>query len=898
MTRHLRAARARLAGVFGKDRGDADLREELESHIEMETAENIRRGMAPEEARRQALLAAGGVTQAAEAVRDRRGLPWLENFAADVRYAFRVLRKSPGFTAVVVVTLGLGIGANTAIFSVVRGVLLRPLPHAEGDRLVYLRQSAEGPSGANINFSVPEVRDLRNGVPSLAGVAEYSPWSLVHQSAEGAERIQVGLITGNYFEVMGLSPILGRVTEPGDDGAGVPPVAVLTHEFWMRRFGGDPSVVGTEVRLDGQPVTVIGVLEPAPFYPQPIDAVLNMAISDHHVSAMMVEGRSHRMTSVVARLAPGATLERVRSEVAAVYERLQTEYPEAYDVNSNYRLTVIPFRDVMSEHARATLRVLMAAAAFVLVIAASNVANLTLMRGVRREQELVLRTALGAGTARLRRLLLAENLVLALLGCALGVAIALAGVRLLTAFAARYSPLAEGIRVDGGVLAFALGISVLLALLLSLIGGLPREGTLAARIAAGVRRMSASAGKQRVQRGLVVVQIALSVVLLGGAGLLTRTMLRLSAVDTGLLTEEVLTMRVSLLTPQQLLTDPAAEAAAKERYEEMRREIAALPGVIEVGLGSTAPLRRSDAVFDVKAEARPLASGEAQPRAEFRTANPEFFRASGIPLLAGRDFASTDSKGAGQVAIINQILAERLFRDEDPIGRQIAFTGEMLRFAPISGDWRTVVGVVGDTRDAGLDADPTPAVYLPFDQAIAIAGSFAIRTEGDAASLIPAATRIVRRLASTAPIEHVMTVAQHKASAISPHRLNAGLIGSFGLLALFIAAVGIAGVLGFSVSTRIQEIGIRMSLGADGGQVQRMILVEGGVLVALGLALGTVCALLGGRLIEGLLFGVEPHDPITLSLVGLLMATVGIVACWIPALRAARVEPATAMRAA
>src|SRR5687768_7235085 len=332
------AALARLTGVFTKDRADDDLREELQAHIEMDTNENIRRGMQPDEARRKALLSAGGLTQASEAVRDQRGLPWLESLAADIRYAFRALRRSPAFTLIVVITLALGIGANTAIFSVVRGVLLKPLPHRDGDRLVYLRQSRDGPGGANLSFSVPEVRDFRTGAPSLGAIAEYSPWFGTLQGGDGAQRIDVGLVTGNFFEVMGLSPVLGRLTRPSDDGPGVPAVMVLTHDFWMKHFGGDSGIVGRQVRLDGASLTVIGVVQPAPWFPDRMHALANMVISSHHLSATMVEGRSHRMTEMVARLAPGATVEQARREVAAVYARMQREHAEAYDSASHHRV--------------------------------------------------------------------------------------------------------------------------------------------------------------------------------------------------------------------------------------------------------------------------------------------------------------------------------------------------------------------------------------------------------------------------------------------------------------------------------------------------------------------------------------------------------------------------------
>jgi len=893
---HLRAALARIAGVFTGHRADDDLREELQAHLDMETAENLRRGMPPDEARRQALLASGGLTQATEAVRDQRGLPWLESVAADIRYALRALRRGPAFTTVVAITLALGIGANTAIFSVVRGVLLKPLPHRGGDRLVYLRHSIDGPGGANLTFSVPEVRDFREGARSLAGIAEFSSWTLVFQGGDGAVRINAGLVTGNYFEVMGLRPVLGRLTDPRDDGPGVPPVAVLTHEGWMKRFGGDTGIVGKQVRLDNQSVTVIGVLQPAPFFPGRVEALLNMVISPHHLSAQMVEGRTHRMTEMVARLAPSASLEQARSQVAAVSSRIQREFKDAYDPGSNHRIAVIPFREVLGERARLTLWLLMGVAAFVMIISAANVANLTLMRGVRREYEIVVRAALGAGRARLRRLLLVENLVLAIMGALLGVIIAVGGVRLLAALVARYSPRADEIRLDGVVFGFTLVLAVAVALLLSFLASLPREGNFASRVVAGPQRMSGGLSKQRLQRALVVVQIAVTVVLLAGAGLLTRTMIRLSEVETGLRTEEVLTMQVPLLTPAELLLNPAADASAKERYDRMRDEIAALPGVVDAGIGSPVPLRSSNVQFEVKAEGKSLAVGEALPRGELRTANPDFFRASGIPLLKGRSFSATDHMGSGWVVIINQTLADRLFPGEDPLGKRIAWTGDVLRFTPISGDWRTIVGVAGNTQDGGLDAEPRPVVFMPFAQMLAIGGGLVIRADSNVAALVPAVTRIVRRIAPTAPIEDVMTVAQIKDQSVSPRRLNAALLSSFGILAVIIAAVGIAGVLAFSVSARTNEIGIRMSLGADSGRVQRMILGVGGGLLAIGLVVGVGGAFFAARVIHGLLFGVAPHDPVTFVGVAVMMAAIGLGACWVPALRAARIDPAITMR--
>ena len=810
--------------------------------------------------------------------------------SSDLRFALRSLARSKGFALAVIVTLGLGIGANTAIFSVVRGVMLRPLPNRNGDRLVYLRQSTNAPGGEDIAFSVPEINDFRESSKTLGGIAEYSPYTVTLLTGHQAERLNVGLVTGNYFSVMGLSPVVGRAFGAQDDGRGAAPVMILTHEYWDKKFAGDPSIVGKTLRVGGKVVTVVGVLQAAPYFPAKIDALMNMVNSEHHLSATMITGRTHRMTEMIARLSPGATLDQTRAEVAGITDRVHKQYPESYDVGSHFQVTVTPYRDVLAQKAKLTLYLLMGAAGFVLIIACANVANLTLMRGVRREHELVIRAALGAGVARLRKLLLVENLLLALIGSTLGLAIAFGGVRMLTALAARYSPRADEIRIDGVVLAFTLVLAVVVSIILSFAPSLASESSLNASLSAGARRLT-TVRRQRLQQTLVVAQVAVSVMLLTGAGLLMRTMQQLSEVSTGLTSDAMLTMEV----PKDFNGMKREEMIAD--YQRMREQLASLPGVQQVGLGSTMPLRAAGILLDVKAETHPLAPGEAQPQGEYRSAAPDYFQASGIPLVKGRTFTANDDAKSAKVAILNKTLADRLFGDRDPIGQRIAWTGDVLRFIGIAeNDWRTVVGIVGNTKDGGLDAVPLPAVFIPFAQSDFPIGGFVIRAKGDAAALAPAATKALRQIAPDQPIEHVMTVAQIRDESVAPRRLNAVLVSSFGLLALIVAAVGIAGVLAFAVSARTNEIGIRMSLGADAGRVQRMIISEGGLLVVLGLGLGVLGALSLSRLMQGLLFGVQPHDPVTLVGVSAVMALVGVLACWIPALRAARIDPAVALR--
>ncbi len=808
----------------------------------------------------------------------------------DIRYAIRTLARARGFTAAVVLTLGLGIGANTAIFSVVRGVLLKPLPHRDGDRLVFLRQSVNAPGGENVAFSVPEINDFRTGSKTMAGIAEYSPLILTMLERDNAVRITVGLVTGNYFSVMGLNPVLGRSFDQRDDGPGAAPVMMLTHQYWQAHFGSDPGIVGKVLRIGGKGVPVVGVLQAAPDFPERMDAVMNMVNSEHHVSAMMVTGRTHRMTQMIARLAPSTTVDQAKAEVATITARVHADHPEAYDAGSGYQVTLTPFKEVLGQGARLMLWLLMGVAAFVLVIACANVTNLTLMRGVRREHELVVRAALGAGTARLRKLLLAENLVLAVAGSALGLLIALGGLGMLIAFTERMSPRAGEIRLDGTVLAFTLALTVVVTLVLSYAPRFTNERALSATLAAGGRRTTTGGHRQRLQQTLVVAQIAVSVVLLTGAGLLTRTMQRLSVVDTGLKGENALTLEV----PPDYTQPQAANVA---RYERIQSQIANLPGVKEVGLGSTVPLRSERFSLDVKAEGRVVAPGEPMPHAEGRTASPEYFEAAGIPLLKGRNFTATDRAGTPLVVILNHTLAERLFPGQDPIGRRVAWTGEVLKFIGVSGDWRTVVGVTGDTKDGGLDADPLPVLFAPFAQADVFGSSLVIRASGNPAALAGAASRAVRAISPDQPVEKLLTLEQIKDESVAPRRLNALLVASFGLLAVLIAAVGIAGVLAFSVSARTNEIGIRMTLGADASRVQRMVLGEGGRLLVAGLALGVGGAVVLSRLIQGLLFGVAPHDPVTLAVVAVVMSAIGLLACWIPAARAARIDPGEAIRA-
>jgi len=806
-----------------------------------------------------------------------------------VPYAIRSLAKSPGFAAMVVLTLALGIGANTAVFSVLRGVLLRPLPHEEGERLMYLRQSAELQELDNTLFSVPEIVDYREASTSLTGFAEFSTMPFNMLGGERPVQVQAGVVSGNYFEVMGLDAVLGRTLSSGDDGPEADPVMMLTSDYWTNTFGGDPGVLGRVLRINGRSVTVVGVAEPAPPFPGETDILVNMVTSPHHLDATMVHGRSHRMTEVFARLAPGATVQQAEAELDAIATRVHADHPDAYDPGAGYAITITPLRNALTADARQTLWLLMAVAALVLITACANVGNLVLARFLEREREITMRWALGAGRARLRALLLGETALLAAAGAGLGLVFAFGGLDLLVGFASRFTARAGEIEIDGAVLLFTLTTATGSALAFAWAPSLrsPEGGGLDL-LRTGSR---ASGPGQRLQRGLIVAQVAAAVTILTAGGLLTRTLLSLNAVETGVETANTLTMQVPAAA------DGSSPDEILRLQEGMRARLAALPGVQVVGVGLNVPLRPSGVLLEIKAEGYPPEPGQPPHLAEYRTATPEYFQAAGMRVLAGRGFETTDVSDGAPVAILNERLARRLFGEDDPIGRRVAWTGDVLAFIGMGGRWMTVVGVVNDTSDRGPGEAPPAALYQPLAQneLAWFPGGFVIRAS-EAASLAPEAERIVREMAPQSPIEQVATLEQIREEAVASQRLNALLVGTFGFLALIIAAVGIAGVLAFLVARRTTEIGIRMSLGAAKREVLAMVLADGGRLLAVGIVVGLGASVLAARLLEGLLFGVTPGDPATFALVSALMVAVGLGACAVPAHRAATVDPLVAMR--
>ncbi len=881
--------------------------EETEAHLEDTIAELVEGGATDEAATTTALSRFGTASRVARAygaleapsfIDPHAGVPrWRRlltrnQWFSDARIAVRGLSKSPAYLLAFVLTLGLGIGANTAIFFVIHGIWLRSLPYRDGDRLVYLRHSASLAGIDNVLFSVPEIEDYRRESPSLEGVAEFSAMPFTMLGADEPRIVRAGIVTGNYFDVMGLGARAGRVISQREDGPSAPAVAVLTYDYWHRVFGADPDVVGRTVTINGRSVEIIGVAEPAPPYPQETDLYVNMVTSPHHLDASMTHDRVHRMTEVFARLRPDASLESARAEVEAITRRLHEEYPEAYGSQHGYQLSLVPLRDQLAAQARPTMFMLLGVAAFVLLIACANVANLTLARVMRRYDEWALRVSLGASTWTIRRQLLIENIVPSIAGAALGVLLTLLGVGLLAAYVARYSARASEITVDTTVLSVALGVALASACLFALLPRLPGTGSRRLGWLSGTRSTTGASGR-RILRLLVVSQVGVSFVLLVGAGLLLQSLKNLQDDDGGVALEEVLAMNVPV--------DFGTRTSDEERtyFQTIVERVTALPGVRSAALGSMIPLKgRPQGVLaplsalQFEVEGRPTEPGEPPPRADFRIVSGDYFRTLGLTLIEGRSFDASDEPDAAKVVIINQALADQYFPDRDAVGQRIGWRSEMAQY--ISWDYRTIVGVVSDAKDYGVAQDAPHVIYNPFSQSAFVSSLF-VRTPQPETVVRPIVDQI-HELNPAQPIEDIATLAQIRSESISSHRVNAALVGAFAFLALTVAAVGVAGVLAFGVSQRTHELGVRAALGADRSLLMRVVLKEGALLALFGLALGLAASLFFTGLISGMLHDVAPTDVATLGLVALTLILVALLASAVPAWRASEIDPVQALR--
>jgi predicted permease len=808
---------------------------------------------------------------------------------ADLRFALRSLARVKGLAITVVLTLALGIGANAAIFSVVQGVLLRPLVNRDQDQLIYIRQSAKGLGVENANFSVPELRDLRGGVKTLSAWGDFSTIEFTMVGLGEPRVVRAGVVGGSYFDVMGLRPVRGRLIDATDDGPSAAGVAVLTYRFWTTAFQSDPQVLGKAIRLGDRTATIIGVLEPSVPYPTETEIIANVVTSPHHLDATMVDGRVHRMTELFGRLAPGADLESVKAELSAVHASIVSAHPESYSAQADFRIDAVRLRDQIISPARTVLLILLAASALVFIVACSNVANLILARSVRREGELAIRAALGASAAALRRTLLAESLLLCGAGAVLAVVVARPMVSVLARYAARFSVRALDVTVDASLLWVGVVLAVAAAVLLAFVPRLPSpDQSNGLGLSTGSVRITS--GTNRRLRVFAVTQIGASFVLLAGAGMLLTTLFALQRTQTGFDMRNVLAVNVPLVS----YTRKPEEIVAF--YREVIRKISELPGVERVAIGTAVPWRdRGFFEAQFTAEGYAKANGEEDPRARFRTVSPGFFAALGVPVIAGRDFTADDRRDREKVVIVSQSLARRLFPTQDAVNRRLMWTDPVIKFIDVSGDPRRIVGVVADVDDENVVPGAAMTIYHPMEQEIG-GGRLFVHTKQDPYALVTPITRIIRSLSDEQPVERAATLEDVRAEVLAPNRLNAMVFGGFALVALTIALVGVAGVLAFSVSARTREFGVRLAIGSAPRQLLAGVLGEGAVIAVAGIVAGIAGGVALVQVVARYIPDVRLPDAAPTAAAAAILVAAAIAASLMPAARASRVDVLQALR--
>ena len=867
---------------------ERELDEEIRGHLALSIKERVDRGEHPDEARRAALAEFGYVPAAREAMRQVWYGRWFDAGSAlmlDLRVGLRSLQRATGLSLAVVTTLALGIGANAAIFSVVRGVLLRPLVNRDEDRLVYIRQGAQTLGAGNLTFSVPEIADLKARVTAIGAFGDFSTIDFTMIGTGEPRVVHAGVVSGSFFEVMGLRAVLGRLLTPEDDGAAAAGAVVLTHRFWSSALASDPSVLGKTVRLGSRTATVVGVLEPSVPYPVDTEIIANVVTSPHHLDAMMVTGRTHRMTELFGRLAPGASLATARAELTAAHAAMRQEHPEASAGRTDVRLTVQPLRDQIVTPARTILLVLLLTAAVVFLVACSNVANLILARSIRREAELTVRAALGASRGALRRTLLAESLVLCGAGAGLGILLARPLVAVVARYASRFSIRATEVTVDASLLWMGAGLAIVASVLLAYIPTLPATNGAAGgtRLTPGGVRITPATNRRL--RMFATAQVACSFVLLTGAGMLLAALVSLQTAPAGYHLREVLALDVPL---------PIESFGPKSLtfFDEAMRRVSALPGVTSVAASNVVPWRDLGKFgpFSFAVEGHTPVDGDKAPHGRLRNVTPGYFATLGVPLVAGRDFTDDDRRGSELVAIVSQGIAERLFPDGDAVNRHLWWTDPVL-----GDDRRRIVGVVADVNDEAISPGPGLNIYHPLRQ-VPFGGRLLVRAAGDPYALVPALTRIIREIAPEQPVERAATLADVRAEMLTPDRLNALVVSGFAGLALLIAIVGVAGVLAFSVSARTREFGVRLAIGSTPGDLMARVLREGAGIVVVGVAAGTVGGYVLARLAQS--YVVDVPLPGALPTVGAAALLIGaaVLAALIPAARASRVDVVQALR--
>jgi putative ABC transport system permease protein len=889
---------------------DRELDEEIRGHLAINIKERIERGEDPEAARVAAMREFGYLPHVREQMRQvwyGRWVDLAEALALDLRVGMRSLWRAKGLAATVTITLALGIGANAAIFSVVRGVLLRPLVNRGEDRLIYIQQSAPGLGSDNVTFSVPEIKDIRARATTIENFGEFSTVEFTLIGLGEPRVVESGVVDGRYFEVVGLRAQLGRLIEPSDDGPNAAGVAVLTHRFWTTSLNSDPSVIGKTIQLGARGATVIGVLEPSVPYPADTEIIANVVTSPHHLGATMNTMRVHRMTQLFGRLKPGVTLQAASAELTALHAAIAREHPESYPPRSDMRLSVTGLRDQIAAPAKPVLLVLLAAAGVVFIIACSNVANLILARAVRREGELAVRAALGASRGALRRTLLAESLVLCGTGAVLGVLLARPMLSMVARFAARFSIRALDVTVDATMVWVGAALAMAAAVLLAYVPRLPAAsaGVVSRRwrprrsvgegapsgfgLASGNVRITPSTTRRL--RLFATTQIAFSFVLLAGAATLLATLISLQTAQTGYEMRQVLAIDL----PMRTLGISSAEELAF--YQEVTRRVAELPGVTTVSMGAFVPWRDRGnlggrAGISFAAEGFTPADGEENPRARLRVVAPDFFATVGVPLLEGRDFTADDRRDSEPVVIVSEALAQRLFPNGDALNRQMWWTDPYFGPKPYP---RRIVGVVGDVDDEDIARASAMTVYHPLSQ-MGVAGRLFVRASGDPYALVQPITRVIRRMAATQPVERAATLEDVRAEVLAPERLNAFVFSGFAAVALLIAMVGVAGVLAFGVSARTREFGIRLAIGSTPYSLLMRVLAEGLTIVSIGIIAGTVFGYAFAGVASSYFGPLQMPDLTTLLASAAILIVAAIGASLMPAARAARVDVLQALR--
>jgi putative ABC transport system permease protein len=801
----------------------------------------------------------------------------------DSTFALRMMRKNIGFTIAAIVVLGLGIGANTAIFSVVNAVLLKPLPYEHGERLLMLRQSTPSSGLMGRNVSVPELMDYRRQNRSLDAIVEYHNMQFILLGRAEPEQVETGVVSWNFFDIFGVKPLVGRNFASDDEKPGAPAVLLLSYEYWLRSFGGDPTVVGKVFRMNDKPHTVIGVLPPFPQYPQENDLYMPTVACPFRSGAHMLANRQMRMVRMFGRMKPNTKPGEAAADLSAVASSMIREFPNDYPEGADLKVDVTPLKTELTHDAKPTMLFLLAAAGFVLLIACANVANLNLARMVRRERELGMRTAMGANRARLFRQLLTESSLLAIIGGALGLLLATGGLRLLSAYVARFTPRAREVHIDLAVLLFTLLVALFVSVLTGTAPAVARRENLINTLKEGGSHATLGAARGKMRSALIVAQVAVSFLLLIGAGLTVRSLINLQHVDPGFRPENVLTIQLSLDFSRYTTNEKTLSF-----FDSLLEKAKALPGVTSVAAAGVFPLDKSPAFnnqFDIEGQ---QGNDTGKPIAEFNVISPGYLQVLGIPLLSGRDFDRRDRPESTKVTIITQSVAQRHWHNEDPVGRRISLDNGKT--------WTQIIGVIGDVHEHGLDQPANDLIYLPFAQYPQNGPALMARTQGDPMAVARTVVQRLYEVDPNQPAGRIQSLEQFRADSIAAPRLTANLLGLFALLALAIAAAGIGGVMALSVSQRTHEIGVRMAIGARPAEIIRMILGQGMALALAGVAIGLFGAFALTHALKSLLFGVTPTDPLTFLGVAAVLGAAAFAACYVPAHRASRIDPNIALR--